>query len=136
MKAVEAVRLANVGIHADAASVTGAGGLVHIQAPTVAIQNTMITANGGSLGVAGQINIFAMNLAGTSYGALSILNSTLSTLGYAAGLNSGIYLKGSTVDLSGTTLQLAPTLSAQIWTKTGTLAGTPASGSYQLHTLP
>jgi hypothetical protein len=102
LAAAEAIFLQHARLSADAAG-NAAAGTVHLAARNITIHNSIISASSAG-GVAGRINIYG----DVASGAVSVLNSSLTTAGATAGASSGIYIKASTVDLAGTVLNPGP----------------------------
>ncbi|MCX7825148.1 MAG: FecR family protein, partial [Verrucomicrobiae bacterium] len=96
------------------------------------VDPSTLTVESGRIGeylnVAGRLELFGNT-------AVSVLNSTLSTPGEWTGLDSGIYIAGSTVDLYGSSLDPGPTGVALIRTLTGNVVRPPASGAYYVYKL-
>jgi hypothetical protein len=100
--ATQAITIHNARLSADATGTLPAG-IVHLAARDITINNSIISASSVG-GVAGRINIYG----DVASGAVNVLNSSLTTAGATAGANSGIYIKGNTVNLAGTTLNPGP----------------------------
>jgi len=73
-------------------------GTIHIEAPTITINNSILSASSVS-GMAGRIDIL-----GSMSGVVTINNSMLTTAGGSAGAQSGIFITGGTVYLDPYTI--------------------------------